>query len=93
MKFWSVNGKVVWCWKFCILVISWFTFKVVALLIFSKIISLAFFSKTIEQPKGKWGKSSSISFKTEVVVLPIKALNLFSKSYSGLEFPTKSSTV
>ena len=60
---------------------------------FSKIVALAFFSKTIEQPKGKCGKSCSISFKTEVVVLPIKALNLFSKSYSGREFPIKSSTV
>ena len=47
----------------------------------------------MEQPSGKWGNSSSISLMTEVWVFPIKALNLCSKSYSGLEFPTKSRTV
>jgi hypothetical protein len=88
MKFCNVNGNVVWCWKF-ILVINWLTFKEVAFYIL-KYYMFCFFS-TIEHPKGKCGKSSSISLRTDVV-FPINALNLFSKSYSGLEL-TKSKTV
>ena len=79
IKLVNVKGKVVWCWKFLILVISWLIFKLVAFFMFSRIVSLVFFSNTIEQPKGKCGKLSSISFWTEVVVFPIKALNLLSK--------------
>ena len=68
-------------------------FKEVAAAIFSKITCFAFFSRIIEQPRGRWGNWSSISLVTVVAVFPIKALNLFSKLYSGLELPTKSKTV
>ena len=62
-------------------------------MILLKMISFVFLSKMIEHPNGKCGKLSSISFFTGVVVLPIKAQNLFSKLYSGLAYQTKSKTV
>jgi hypothetical protein len=61
-------------------------------LLFSRIFSFVF-SKTIEHPMAKCGKSSSISFEPEVVVFHQRSKFTFKKSYSGLEFPTKSKTV
>jgi len=42
----------------------------------------------IAHHRGKLGKLSSISYFMVVAVFPINALNLFSKLYSGLAFPT-----
>ena len=82
----------------CLLISTFFWIRrlllcVVACLMFCKILSFATLSNKIEQPSGKLGKSFSISVITDVSVLPIICRNLFSKSYSGLQFATKSNTV